>query len=434
MGKAAVVEFEGNRYTLSLISWGVIKRTMKGAAAKVMMGVPFVPRYELAVWQGPASLRAPDLLCYFPDEQTAAVGFDNVREAVKEGGLSGQPIRHLLNTCSQRNLFVAPFCALGREIDHETHKLMREYVGAERSLRDSLAKFHRKERELERPQGLIKSAIEGNEARKLLFEILDEFEADKKQEEGRSVDAVIANPDEGLFYHQQLPEWISAHYGAWPFVDELLIRTFPTADRRSRLDEGWPAIVASYEGKLNTKDVLADKALKLADYVLFHCHISIAVLMAFKNTDPEFKCRAISEELEREIMIEESALWLRMVDEAVYPRQYRDQFMDYFVDEIGLTLGMQGFSADAIRVLRDRAVEYGSYKEVIRAERPYNGTVLWEAGKHLMMALGMAPGITFQTLFERNFIDFWVLALIPQLLSGRTETIQTQQELVRRRK
>ena len=51
MGKAAVVEFEGTRYTLSLISWGILRRTMQGAAAKAMMGVPFVPGYELAVWQ-----------------------------------------------------------------------------------------------------------------------------------------------------------------------------------------------------------------------------------------------------------------------------------------------------------------------------------------------------------------------------------------------
>jgi hypothetical protein len=50
MGKAAVVEFEGTRYTLSLISWGILRRTMQGAAAKAMMGVPFVPGYELAVW------------------------------------------------------------------------------------------------------------------------------------------------------------------------------------------------------------------------------------------------------------------------------------------------------------------------------------------------------------------------------------------------
>jgi hypothetical protein len=46
MGNAAVVEFDGTRYTLSLISWGILRRTMQGAAAKAMMGVPFVPGYE----------------------------------------------------------------------------------------------------------------------------------------------------------------------------------------------------------------------------------------------------------------------------------------------------------------------------------------------------------------------------------------------------
>jgi hypothetical protein len=65
MGKAAVVEFEGTRYTLSLISWGILRRTMQGAAAKAMMGVPFVPGYGLAVWQGAASTQILDLLCYF---------------------------------------------------------------------------------------------------------------------------------------------------------------------------------------------------------------------------------------------------------------------------------------------------------------------------------------------------------------------------------
>jgi hypothetical protein len=116
---------------------------MKGAAAKAMMGVPFVPRYELAVWQGPTSLRAPDLLCYFPDEQTAAAGFDKIEDAVKEGGLSGQPIRYLLSTCSQCNLFVAPFCALGREIDQEMRKAARKYVEAFQELGTGQAELDR---------------------------------------------------------------------------------------------------------------------------------------------------------------------------------------------------------------------------------------------------------------------------------------------------
>src|SRR5208283_1105501 len=88
MGKAAVVEFEGTRYTLSLISWGILRRTMQGAAAKAMMGVPFVPGYELAVWQGAASTQILGLLCYFPDKQTAKEWFTKIEASIKEDAIA----------------------------------------------------------------------------------------------------------------------------------------------------------------------------------------------------------------------------------------------------------------------------------------------------------------------------------------------------------
>jgi len=84
MGKAAVVEFEGTRYTLSLISWGILRRTMQGAAAKAMMGVPFVPGYELAVWQGAASTQILDLLCYFQDKRRPRNGLRKSRRLLNK--------------------------------------------------------------------------------------------------------------------------------------------------------------------------------------------------------------------------------------------------------------------------------------------------------------------------------------------------------------
>ena len=111
MGKAAVVEFEGTRYTLSLISWGILRRTMQGAAAKAMMGVPFVPGYGLAVWQGAASTQILGLLCYFPDKQTAKEWFTKIEASIKQDGLAN-PWNILME--DQTRLYLAPFCRLAK--------------------------------------------------------------------------------------------------------------------------------------------------------------------------------------------------------------------------------------------------------------------------------------------------------------------------------
>ena len=50
----------------------------------IMMGVPFVPRYELAVWT--ASVLQPDLFGYFPDKHSAMEGFAKVEAAIKQDG------------------------------------------------------------------------------------------------------------------------------------------------------------------------------------------------------------------------------------------------------------------------------------------------------------------------------------------------------------
>jgi hypothetical protein len=109
MRRASVIEFEGVKFTLSLLPWGVLKRAIKGRLAKTMMGVPFVPRYELAVWT--ASVLQPDLVCYFPDEHSAMEGFAKVEAAIKQDGLAN-PWNILME--DQTRLYLAPFCRLGK--------------------------------------------------------------------------------------------------------------------------------------------------------------------------------------------------------------------------------------------------------------------------------------------------------------------------------
>ncbi len=94
---------------MSLLPWGVLKRAIKGRLAKTTMGVPFVPRYELAVWT--ASVLQPDLVCYFPDEHSAMEGFAKVEAAIKQDGLAN-PWNILME--DQTRLYLAPFCRLGK--------------------------------------------------------------------------------------------------------------------------------------------------------------------------------------------------------------------------------------------------------------------------------------------------------------------------------
>jgi hypothetical protein len=96
MRKMAVVDHAGTKITLSMIRFGLPRRILLRLATRFRMFDPttinypvFIPRYEIAVFDGPpkvSSLRAPDRVFYYPDEDIAARKWAELAAAVEQGG------------------------------------------------------------------------------------------------------------------------------------------------------------------------------------------------------------------------------------------------------------------------------------------------------------------------------------------------------------
>ncbi|MGH6868268.1 MAG: hypothetical protein ACREDA_05230 [Methylocella sp.] len=272
------------------------------------------------------------------------------------------------------------------------------------------------------PLGLPATAAKGAEARRWLFELIDEFGAATGEIGGLEAD------DGTFFYHEQLIEWYQKRQDLpeSKLFLESLISVFPTPNGKRRLDENWPAIVAGYQGKPNTDDTLIDKADRLANYIILRLGIATDLYRLIIEDSPDKlkDYHEINDELTELVKLEESALWFRTINDianSCIPREC-PSFMGYFADALGYYLAVQGASPDALcRTMADRLKEYNCYREwVAGADEPQAGTLLWEAGKHLMEALGFGRSAWFQVRFANWFLESVKEALFYELLTGES--------------
>ena len=270
------------------------------------------------------------------------------------------------------------------------------------------------------PQGLAKSAIKGAETRRWLFELLEEFEAEKG-----GIGAGVAA--DGMFYHPQLIEWFRSRYGlseSEPFLQSLLAVVFPTADRKRRIDENWPTIVTTYQGKPNTNDILLDKAGKLTDYIILHLGIATDLYGMFIEVFPDqFKERhEINDQLQELVKLEELALWFRMLNELAnrFIRRECPLFMHYLEDALGDHLAMQGALPEAvINIVGTRIDEYASYQKFIAEPEEFLGWHGNMGGRETSYGgVWLRPDAIFQTRFVSMFLETAKEALVGELLTG----------------
>lgn len=88
MGKVAkITTNDGSLVTLSMIKWGMLRR---GAARALPGPLPtrFIPRYEIAVFDGGISLK-PYLTVFYADEEAALRGWDEFAKIIGKFGLDG---------------------------------------------------------------------------------------------------------------------------------------------------------------------------------------------------------------------------------------------------------------------------------------------------------------------------------------------------------
>ncbi|HUB63128.1 MAG TPA: hypothetical protein VL996_01540, partial [Methylocella sp.] len=235
-----------------------------------------------------------------------------------------------------------------------------------KSIEDELAEIRRPKG----PQGLAKSAIKGAESRRLLFELLKDFET----ETGRSGVSIVDTVESRgrMFVDRQLFEWFRKQ--RWnssdsePFLCTWLAFAFLTPDERRKTNEIWPSVVTTYHGKPNTEDILQEKADKLAKYIICNLGVATNLCSSFVEVSPdEFKdCHKIDDKLEELVRLEESALWLRTIDELAYMSIHgqRELFMDYLDDAFGYYLALRGTPPDAAcRIIGERLTQYSSYQK-----------------------------------------------------------------------
>ncbi len=91
MGKVATITTnEGSVVTLSMIKWGVLRRGGLRALPATARQTQFIPRYEVAVYNGSGGLGLkPNLTVFYADEETALKGWDELAKITEGFGLIG---------------------------------------------------------------------------------------------------------------------------------------------------------------------------------------------------------------------------------------------------------------------------------------------------------------------------------------------------------
>ena len=98
MGELATVAYEGSEITLSMVKWGVLRRTMLAWMHPIntRLGVEtpcqFIPQFEIAIYDGSPQVvfsKQPTFVFYYPDKETALGKWGELLALIKHGGLYG---------------------------------------------------------------------------------------------------------------------------------------------------------------------------------------------------------------------------------------------------------------------------------------------------------------------------------------------------------
>jgi hypothetical protein len=256
-----------------------------------------------------------------------------------------------------------------------------------------------------KPQGADKTAVAGAEIRQRFFTLVKEVEANLG---GPALG--IASAEGVLMVHPKLQEELRKQPDA-EVLEVALTHCFTTTDARQRLNEGWPLQVARYRGKANSETVLREKSSLLAAYVVSNLD---AAEMAEGETSDEQDCF---------VRVEEAAVWYRVLYELAF-RFLRGQhkiFVEHLQDDLAMNLALLGSPPDLIiETMAARTQEYAKYREWVPAENAgAEGTLVWEAAKHVGEPIGLKTHPGFLVQFVIRFLEKLDHALIHELLVGK---------------
>jgi hypothetical protein len=271
-------------------------------------------------------------------------------------------------------------------------------------------------RESRKPKGCAKSAEFGADIRDRLLTVVEEIEketgepavvfaADGTLTDPRLIEALHKRGDDG--------EVLKLSIGSC-FVNPHATQYY--------VNESWPPAVKRYQSRPNSDELIHEKATILAAFVVHN----LDAAMEARNELNAAGFSGAEQELTQEQIIlmklEEAACWYRIVDELAYGfiREHRPLFVDHFLDNLAHLLALQGALPDLIcRTMAERSQEYSQYREWTSGE--VNGmaeTLLWNAGKHAGVPVGLERHFTFIVMFGTLFLIRLKRALVYELLTG----------------
>lgn len=212
-----------------------------------------------------------------------------------------------------------------------------------------------------------------------------------------------------------------------------------------QFNSDWHQNLLALEGKLNSEDVLRDKASILAHFVIINSDIAIELYEnhsrdeVFKET---FKDLKMTGELEAKLALEDIAIWIRILSE-ICPKcviaswcrglskenmrscieetkKLADWFMDYFYGEVSFKLAVQGFASGGILSAIDRASSYHAFREWVPKgeDKSLRGTLLWEAGKNIMELFGNKKVFSYNLEYSGLLMRRMKLACFAEFMLG----------------
>jgi hypothetical protein len=272
-----------------------------------------------------------------------------------------------------------------------------------------------------KPKSGTESAAMAAETRQRVFSVIETVEAQIGQ-----LAVVIAQDTGTLMIHPKLIEEIRKRPDQ-KIIEHALYLCFPTRNASQLLNVNWPARVAKYNCATNTEEILREKAIMLATFVVYNLDAGMAEIRAHpENYAPEMTEEEIQQK-ECFVRLEEAACWYRVIDELAYRSLRCDErslFMDHFQDHLSNVLVLQGTPPSVLcPTMADRTEEYEEYRKWIPdGEEGTRGTLLWEAAKHVGEPFGFkaSGNPIFLVMFGVRFLERLNGALVWELLNDGT--------------
>lgn len=297
-----------------------------------------------------------------------------------------------------------------------------------------------------KPKRIDEAAIEGFKISEKLGQFLTKCEA----EIGDAATIGVADTQgEGgvMFLHKDLTDRIEKEDELDKLELKLALANYPIPNSSYQFNKGWPNEVAKFHGLLNSEEVIRDKAVALAIFVVHNLDIALNFYDHSHELEADWIFEGVNcgaEERAR-IKLEEAAVWARVVAELCHKfvmtswipsegwakmteeqkkslRQLARLFVDHFYGELAFLLGVQRFTPPAIvSALNDRAYEYAAYHEwFAEKDKPAKNTLFWEAPERVGELFGgrAVKNVTFIVTYAEMFLKRIQQARIGELMTG----------------